>query len=264
MAKVTLSTLRRLKEEHKKFGTITAYDAAFAHLFDECGVPALLVGDSLGMVMQGRESTIGVTVDDVVYHTGCVSRAVTEAMVIADMPFMSYDTPESACRNAARLMQAGASVVKIEGGVWLVPVIERLLQNGVPVCAHIGLTPQFVNIFGGYKIQGREEAQAQKIVETALKLQNAGASLLVVECVPAPLGSEIAARLDIPVIGIGAGNQTDGQILVMHDAFGITPGHTPKFARNFLKETGDLRKAVELYLSEVENGSFPNENQSFF
>ncbi len=185
-------------------------------------------------------------------------------MVIADMPFMSYDTPESACRNAARLMQAGASVVKIEGGVWLVPVIERLLQNGVPVCAHIGLTPQFVNIFGGYKIQGREEAQAQKIVETALKLQNAGASLLVVECVPAPLGSEIAARLDIPVIGIGAGNQTDGQILVMHDAFGITPGHTPKFARNFLKETGDLRKAVELYLSEVENGSFPNENQSFF
>jgi 3-methyl-2-oxobutanoate hydroxymethyltransferase len=264
MSKVTLSTLRRYKEEKKKFGTITAYDAAFAHLFDECGVPALLVGDSLGMVMQGRESTVGVTIDDVVYHTGCVARAVTGALVIADMPFMTYDTPEVACRNAARLMQAGASVVKIEGGVWLIPVIERLLQNGVPVCAHIGLTPQFVNVFGGYKIQGRSESQAQQMVETALKLQDAGASLLVIECVPAPLAEEVANRLDIPVIGIGAGNKTDGQILVMHDAFGITPGHTPKFARNFLKETGDFHKAVELYLAEVANGNFPNESQSFF
>ena len=160
-------------------------------------------------------------------------------------------------------MEAGASVVKIEGGAWLAPVIERLLRNGVPVCAHIGLTPQFVNVFGGYKIQGRGEESAKKLLDAAKILEDAGAGLLVAECVPATLGAQLAQGLKIPVIGIGAGNGTDGQILVMHDAFGITPGHTPKFARNFLAETGDIKKAVELYLSEVESGAFPNPQQSF-
>lgn len=252
-----------MKDEHKRFGTITAYDAAFASLFDSCGVPALLVGDSLGMVMQGRESTIGVTIEDMAYHTACVARSVKNSLVIADMSFMTYDTPEKACLNAAKLMEAGASVVKIEGGDWLAPVVERLLHNGVPVCAHIGLTPQFVNVFGGYKIQGRGEENAKRLLDAALALEAAGACLLVAECVPADLGTLLARSLKIPVIGIGAGNGTDGQILVMHDAFGITPGHTPKFARNFLAETGDMRKAVELYLSEVESGAFPNHQQSF-
>ncbi len=263
MAKVTVSSLQKLKDEKKKFGTITAYDAAFAHLFDECGVPALLIGDSLGMVMQGRNSTIGVTIDEMAYHTRCVAGAVTQSLVISDMSFMTYDTPEKACCNAAKLMEAGAAVVKLEGGSWLAPTVERLVHNGVPVCAHIGLTPQSVNVFGGFKIQGRGEEQAKKLCQAALDLQNAGASLLVVECVPASLGKELTELLKIPVIGIGAGSDTDGQILVMHDAFGLTPGHTPKFARNFLAETGDFRKAVALYLSEVESGNFPNAQQSF-
>ncbi len=264
MAKTTLSTLREYKKDGRRFGTITAYDAAFARLFDECGVPALLVGDSLGMVMQGRESTLGVTIEDVAYHTSCVSRAVANSLILADMPFMTYDTPENACRNAALLMRAGASVVKIEGGSWLCHTVECLIRCGVPVCAHLGLTPQSVNVFGGYKIQGRSADQAQQLKEDARALQDAGAGLLVLECVPAPLAREITSSLAIPVIGIGAGSGTDGQILVMHDAFGITPGRTPRFARNFLSEAGDLRAAVKLYLDEVASGAFPSESQSFF
>lgn len=263
MSKFTVSTLQKLKDEHTKFGTITAYDAAFAKIFDECEVPALLIGDSLGMVIQGRDSTIGVSVEDIAYHTRCVSKVVHNSLVIADLPFMSYYDKQSAADTAKKIMEAGANVLKLEGGAEIAEIVKMLVQNGIPVCAHIGLTPQSVNVFGGYKIQGRSEEQAQKLIKDAVALQEAGASLIVLECIPSELAKEITEKLRIPTIGIGAGNSTDAQILVMHDAFGITPGHTPKFARNFLKETGSFSEAVKLYLSEVTSGNFPNDSQSF-
>ena len=263
MSKYTVSTLQNLKNNHTRFGTITAYDAAFAKIFDDCEVPALLIGDSLGMVMQGRESTIGVTVDDVAYHTRCVSKVVKNSLIIADLPFMSYYDKPTAAVSAKKLMESGANVVKLEGGQEIADIVTMLVHNGIPVCSHIGLTPQFVNIFGGYKIQGRSEEQARKLLNDAQALQEAGACMIVLECIPAELAKEITRKLRIPTIGIGAGNDTDGQILVMHDAFGITPGHTPKFARNFLQESGNFTDAVKLYLSEVQNGNFPNDSQSF-
>lgn len=263
MGKFTVASLQKFKNEHQKFGTITAYDAAFARIFDECEVPALLVGDSLGMVIQGRTSTIGVTIDDVAYHTKCVASNAKNSLIIADMPFMTYNNTDKACSNATKLMEAGASVIKMEGGAWLSNTITTLVNNGVPVCAHLGLTPQSVNVFGGYKIQGRGYDQAQKIIDDAHSIEDAGASCLVLECIPSDLAKRITEELTIPTIGIGAGKDTDGQILVMHDAFGLTPGHTPKFARNFLLETGNFKDAVELYLKEVANGNFPNEEQSF-
>lgn len=263
MSKFTVTTLQEFKDQHRKFGTITAYDAAFAKLYDECEVPAILIGDSLGMVIQGHKDTLKVTIDDMVYHTSCVSRVVKNSLIIADMPFMTYESSKTACKNAAKLMRAGASVIKLEGGCWLSETIEKLVQNGIPVCAHIGLTPQSVNVFGGFKIQGRSKEQADEILSDAECLQNAGASMIVIECVPSNLAKEITETLTIPTIGIGAGNETDGQILVMHDAFGLTPGKTPKFARNFLAETGNFTDAIKLYLNEVELGNFPNKSQSF-
>lgn len=263
MAKFTVSTLQKLKNTKTKFGTITAYDAAFAKIFDECEVPALLIGDSLGMVMQGNDSTVPVTIEHMVYHTECVARVVKNSLIIADMPFMSYYDEKSAAKNAAKLMRAGANVVKLEGGAEIANIVKLLVRNGIPVCCHIGLTPQSVNLFGGYKVQGRSESQAEQLLNDALELQKAGASMIVLECIPSKLGADITEALHIPTIGIGAGNDTDAQILVMHDAFGITPGHTPKFARNFLSETGSFEKAVKLYLNEVANGNFPNKEQSF-
>lgn len=263
MPKVTVSTLQKYKNEHIKFGTITAYDAAFANLFDQNEVPALLIGDSLGMVMQGRASTIGVTIEDVAYHTRCVASVVKNALVIADLPFMSYYDITSAAQSSKKLMEAGANVVKLEGGAEISEIVSMLVKNGIPVCGHIGLTPQFVNIFGGYKIQGRSKEQSEKLIEDAICLEKAGASMIVLECIPATLGKTITEKLTIPTIGIGAGKDTDGQILVMHDAFGITPGHTPKFARNFLAEAGSMSAAVKLYLDEVKAGNFPNADQSF-
>jgi 3-methyl-2-oxobutanoate hydroxymethyltransferase len=260
---VTVSTLQKLKDEHKKFATITAYDATFAHLFDEAGISAILIGDSLGMTMQGRESTLGVTIDDMAYHTACVKRGTRNALILADMPFMTYHDTASACENAARLMRAGANVVKLEGGAFLCSTIETLVNNGVPVCGHLGLTPQSVNVFGGYKVQGRGDDAGKHLLDDCLAVQNAGASMLVLECVPRDLAAHITEQLRIPVIGIGAGNQTDGQILVMQDALGLTVGHTPKFAFNFLKETGNVIDAVKLYISKVESGEYPAAEQSF-
>lgn len=263
MSKFTVSSLQKFKNEHQKFGTITAYDAAFAKIFDDCGVPAILIGDSLGMVIQGRSGTIGVTLEEMAYHTRCVASTARNSLIIADMPFMSYYNVDEACRNAAKLMEAGAAVVKMEGGAWLCPAIRTLVNNGIPVCAHLGLTPQSVNVFGGFKIQGRSEDQARRLLEDALAVQDAGACSMVLECIPAELAGNITEKVAIPTIGIGAGKDTDGQILVMHDAFGLTPGHTPKFARNFLSETGSVKAAVELYLREVSEGKFPNDEQSF-
>lgn len=263
MKSTTVSTLRQLKQNRQKFATLTAYDFSFAKLFADAGIGVVLVGDSLGMTIQGHDSTLPVTVEDIAYHTRAVRRGMPNGLVIADLPFMSYATPEQACISAAQLMRAGANMVKAEGGRWLTETVRELTQRAVPVCGHIGLTPQSVNIFGGYKVQGRDADAAQTLLDDALALEAAGAQLLVLECVPAKLAQRITEALLIPVIGIGAGNMTDGQILVMHDAFGITGGHIPKFAKNFLAETGDVRAAVCQYKAEVESGQYPGEEHSF-
>lgn len=263
MSKVSVNHLLKLKQDGHKFTAITAYDATFARLFDEAGVPVLLIGDSLGMVLQGHTDTLPVTVEDMAYHTRSVRRGTDKALVVADLPFMSYADPLSACQNAAKLMAAGAGMVKIEGGDWLCDTVKLLNRNGVPVCGHLGLTPQSVHVFGGFRIQGRDEQQADEIYHHALALQAAGIQLLVLECVPAALAERITKALRIPVIGIGAGNLTDGQVLVMHDAFGVTSGYVPKFSKNFLAETGDIRAAVRLYMSQVADGSFPGPEHTF-
>ena len=204
-----------------------------------------------------------VTVEDIAYHTAAVRRGAPNCLLLADLPFMAYATPEQAFENAATVMRAGANMVKIEGGEWLVETVKMLTERAVPVCGHLGLTPQSVNIFGGYKVQGRGDEASDRLLSDALALEAAGAQLLVLECVPVELAKRITEALAIPVIGIGAGNVTDGQILVMHDAFGITGGHIPKFAKNFLAETGDIRAAVRQYMAEVESGVYPGEEHSF-
>lgn len=263
MSKITLSQLQKMKQEGQKIAVMTAYDATFAHLFDEAGIPALLIGDSLGMVVQGHSDTLPVTIDEMAYHTRCVRRGTKNAFVIADMSFMSYADPQSACLNAAKLMAAGASMVKIEGGEWLSETVRQLQRNGVPVCGHLGLTPQSVHVFGGFRIQGRDEQQAEEIYHHALALQAAGIQMLVLECVPAALATRISKALRIPVIGIGAGNGTDGQVLVMQDAIGITSGYTPKFTKNFLAEADSIQGAIALYMQQVADGTFPGPEHSF-
>lgn len=263
MSKITTASLLKMKQDGQKFTAITAYDATFAKLFDDEGAHVLLIGDSLGMVLQGGQDTLAVNMDEMVYHTRCVARGASKALVVADMPFMSYATPEQTYQNAARLMAAGARMVKMEGGDWLCDSIRHLTRNGVPVCGHLGLTPQSVHVFGGFKVQGRDEFQAQEIYRQALELQAAGIQLLVLECVPTALAERISKALRIPVIGIGAGPATDGQILVMHDAFGVTSGYVPKFTKNFLAETGDVRAAVRLYVQQVSEGSFPGPEHCF-
>jgi 3-methyl-2-oxobutanoate hydroxymethyltransferase len=263
MKTTTISLLRQWKQEQKKFATITAYDASFAQLFEEQGLSVLLVGDSLGMVVQGCDSTLPVTVEEIAYHTRCVRRGAPHSLILSDLPFMSYATPEQAFASSATLMQAGANMVKLEGGSWLCDTVKQLTERAVPVCGHLGLTPQSVNIFGGYKVQGRDEIAANQLLQDAQNLEHAGAQLLVLECIPAELARKITEALSIPVIGIGAGNATDGQILVMHDAFGITGGHIPKFAKNFLAEAGDIRLAIKNYIQQVEESSYPGEEHSF-
>jgi len=263
MKATTMSQLRQWKQEKHKFATITAYDASFAQLFAEQGIPVMLIGDSLGMVVQGQDSTLPVTLEDIVYHTRCVRRGAPKALLLSDLPFMSYSTPEQTFDSAAQLMRAGANMVKLEGGSWLCETVAMLTERAVPVCGHLGLTPQSVNIFGGYKVQGRGEVAANKLLEDALALEKAGMQLLVLECVPVELARRVTQALAIPVIGIGAGSATDGQILVMHDAFGITGGHIPKFAKDFLAEAGDIRDAVRLYVEEVAQGIYPGIEHSF-
>ena len=263
MKPTTISQLRRWKQEKTRFATITAYDYSFAKLFADEGISVMLVGDSLGMTVQGHDSTLPVTVDEIAYHTRAVRRGAPQCLLLADLPFMAYATPEQAFENAATVMRAGANMVKIEGGRWLAETVRMLTERAVPVCGHLGLTPQSVNIFGGYKVQGRDEAAAQTLLDDALALEAAGAQLLVLECVPVALAERVTKALSVPVIGIGAGNVTDGQILVMHDAFGITGGHIPKFAKNFLAETGDIRAAIRQYMADVEAGTYPAAEHSF-
>ncbi|GBU13509.1 3-methyl-2-oxobutanoate hydroxymethyltransferase [Enterobacterales bacterium] len=263
MKATTLSQLRQWKQDNHKFATLTAYDSSFAQLFAEQGINVMLVGDSLGMVMQGNDSTLPVTVEEIAYHTRAVRRGAPLALLLADLPFMSYATPEQAFASAAVLMRAGANMVKLEGGNWLCDTVRMLTERAVPVCGHLGLTPQSVNIFGGYKVQGRDEVAANLLVRDALALEEAGLQLLVLECVPVELARRVTEELSIPVIGIGAGNVTDGQILVMQDALGITSGHTAKFVKDFLSEAGDIRSAVRLYIDQVAQGIYPGEEHSF-
>lgn len=263
MGKKTVSTLAKMKRNGEKIATVTAYDASFAKLFDEAGIHAILIGDSLGMVLQGHDDTLPVTTEQIAYHTRCVAKGSEEALIIADMPFMSYTTPEQTYANATILMQAGANMVKLEGGKWLIETIQGLTERGVPVCAHLGLTPQSVNIFGGFKVQGRSEHKANEMVEHAMKLAKAGAQLLVLECIPSELAARITDAIKIPTIGIGAGSSTDGQILVMHDLIGISAGYIPKFSKNYLNETGNISLAIAKYIEEVQSGVFPGAEQVF-
>jgi len=263
MSNITLHTLTARKQAGEKFAVLTAYDATFAHLISSAGIEMILVGDSLGMVLQGQNSTLPVTVEEMAYHTRCVARGNQGAMIMADLPFMSYATPEQTMENAARLMQAGAHIVKLEGGDWLCDSVRMLSERGVPVCPHLGLTPQAVNKLGGYRVQGRDSQSALRMLEDAKQLEEAGASMLLLECVPTLLAEEITRNLSIPVIGIGAGHHTDAQVLVMHDMLGITPGRTPKFVKNFMAEAESIEQAFRLYAEQVRAGTFPGPEHGF-
>lgn len=261
---VTVATLRRMKEEGKKIAALTAYDASFAAILDRAGVDVVLVGDSLGMVIQGHDTTVPVTMDDMVYHARAVARACRRPLLMVDMPFASYASPEQAFANAARLMQeGGARMVKLEGGAAQVDVVRYLSERGIPVCAHLGLTPQSVHKLGGYRVQGREEAAARAMGEDARALEAAGADVLLLECVPAPLAAEIARAMTIPVIGIGAGRDCDGQILVLYDMLGITPGRRPSFSKDFLAGRDGVQAAVEAFVAAVKAGEFPGPAHTF-
>ncbi len=255
---ITVTTLAKLKSAREKFTVLTAYDASFAALLEAAGVEVLLVGDSLGMVVQGQRTTLPVTLEDMIYHTRNVARGCRTALLMADMPFASYATVDQAVGNAARLMrEGGAQMVKLEGGAWLVETVRQLSRNGIPVCAHLGLLPQSVHKLGGYKVQGREQAAAQQILDEALALQDAGADVALVECIPAELAARLAEALTIPLIGIGAGPGCDAQVLVSYDMLGITPGRRPKFSKNFLIGHDNLQAAVEAYVRAVKSGEFP-------
>ena len=260
---VTLRTLHKYRADRQKFSVITAYDACFAQRVSEAGIDVILVGDSLGMVLQGHDSTVPVTVADMAYHTACVARGNTGSLVMADMPFMGAATVERAMDAATTLMQAGANLIKLEGAGWLADTIRILKRNGIPVCAHLGLTPQSVNAFGGYRVQGRDEAGARQLIDHALALEQAGAEVLLLECVPRAVTAELVAAVSVPVIGIGAGPECDGQVLVMHDMLGISPGKPARFVRNFLVDSGDINGAFRAYDSAIKDGSFPTDEHCF-
>ena len=261
---VTLSTLNKLKHEGTKFTCLTAYDATFSHMASSAGVEVLLVGDSLGMVPQGHDSTIPVSNDDMAYHTACVARGNRGALIMSDLPFMAYATPEQAYASSMQLMQAGGHLVKLEGGEWLTPTVKNLTDRGVPVCVHLGLTPQSVNKFGGYKVQGRDPQARQALIDDSLRAQDAGAAILLYECIPSDLTEEIMAKVEVPVIGIGAGPATDAQVLVLHDMIGATPGKVAKFVHNFMPDgDGTIKGAIEAYVKAVKNGDFPKPEHGF-
>ncbi len=264
MPDITTTTLQQMKQQGEKIAVLTSYDASFTRLIEEAGVEVLLVGDSLGMVIQGQESTLPVKVDDVVYHSQNVARARRKALIVADMPFMSYNSATQALDTAARLMKEGmAQMVKLEGGATQLETVRQLVAHAVPVCAHLGLLPQSVHKLGGYRVQGRDEESAAVMKEDALALQQAGAQMLVLECVPAALAGEISQMLDIPVIGIGAGAACDGQVLVLYDMLGIASGYLPRFVKNFLAERESIPAALAAYVQAVKEGSFPAAEHSF-
>ncbi len=256
---ITLFELGKMRAEGRKIAMLTCYDASFAALVERCGVDIVLIGDSLGNVLQGQKSTLPVTMDHMVYHTECVARGCNRPFIVADMPFGSYhESPAQAMRNAARLMAAGAQMVKLEGGEFMAETVHFLVERGVPVCAHIGLTPQSVHQLGGYRVQGRNEAGAERLKSDARALEDAGAGLMVMEMVPATVATEITSILkSMATIGIGAGPSCDGQVLVLHDLLGVYPGKTARFVRNFMVGAGSIDEAVTRYVAAVKDGSFP-------
>jgi 3-methyl-2-oxobutanoate hydroxymethyltransferase len=260
---VTAPALQAMRAAGEKISMLTCYDASFAALMDRCGVDALLVGDSLGMVSQGHDSTLPVSLADIAYHTTCVARGNRTGFLIADMPFGTYGSPEAAFDNAVRLMQAGAQMVKLEGGAWLTDTVRFLTERAVPVCAHLGLTPQSVHQFGGYKVQGKTVEAADHLKADALGLQAAGATLLVLEAIPSVLGKEVTDSLAIPTIGIGAGPDCSGQVLVMHDMLGVFPGRKARFVKNFMEGQTSIDAAVLAYIAAVKNKSFPAAEHCF-
>jgi 3-methyl-2-oxobutanoate hydroxymethyltransferase len=260
---VTIPSLNAMRASGSPIVMLTAYDASFASLMDRCGVHILLIGDSLGMVCNGHQSTLPVTVAEVAYHTAAVARGSKSAMVVADLPFGAYATKEQAYANAVTLMQAGAHMVKLEGGAWLAETIKFLTERAVPVCAHLGLTPQSVHQLGGYKVQGKTIESADILKADAKLLQDAGASLLVLEAIPAGLGKEVTDALTMPTIGIGAGPDCSGQVLVMHDMLGVFPGRKAKFVKNFMEGQGSVEGAVTAYVNAVVDRSFPGPEHCF-
>ena len=264
MMRTTLNKLQAMRNKGEKIAVLTCYDASFAALLEAQGVDVLLVGDSLGMVLQGHESTLPVTLDDMAYHTGCVARGAKQAFIISDMPFGTFQTsPQEAFAHVAKLMVAGAQMVKLEGGAAMIETVRFLTERGIPVCGHIGLTPQSVHQLGGYRVQGKESAAAQKLLEDAAALEQAGAAMIVLEAMPALLAAEITAQLSIPTIGIGAGAECSGQVLVLHDMLDIYPGKKARFVKNYMQGAASIAEAVARYVREVKEGSFPAQEHSF-
>ncbi len=262
--RVTVNRLRELKAQGEKIVCLTAYDASFARVLDSAGVDVVLVGDSLGMVIQGGDTTLPVTLDDMLYHARAVRNGLERALLMVDMPFLSYTSVDRALVNAGALMkQAGAQMVKLEGGSDQAGIVTALSRHGIPVCAHLGLQPQRVHKLGGYRVQGREADAAAHMLDEALALQQAGADVMLLECVPAALARRITEALTIPVIGIGAGADTDGQILVLYDILGISAGRIPVFSHNFLEQAGSIEAAVRAYAEAVRNASFPDADHRF-
>ena len=259
---VTINQIQEMKHKGEKIAMLTCYDAVFARCMDEAGVDILLVGDSLGMVVQGMNSTMAVSVDDIAYHTSCVARGVERAFLLADMPFGSYHNESTAMSNAVRLLAAGSAMVKLEGAGPMISIVKYLVSRGVAVCGHLGLTPQSVHQFGGFKVQARQEQAASQLMKDALALQAAGAQLMVLECVPAALGREVSKSLDIPLIGIGAGADCDGQVLVMHDMLGLG-GRVPRFVANFMQGRESISAAFKSYVSDVRSGRFPSKENEY-
>lgn len=260
---ISISKLLSMHAEGEKIAMLTAYDSTMSALFNRCGVETILVGDSLGNVIQGHSSTTPVTVDQVAYHTECVARANTHAFIIADLPFASYGDPAQALESAAKLMRAGADMVKLEGGDWQIDIIEYLFERSVPVCAHLGLLPQSVHILGGYKVQGKSKDAASLMLEQAIACEQAGAQMIVLEAIPSSLGKHITEALTIPTIGIGAGTDCSGQVLVLQDMLGISSGKPPKFVKNFMDGNASIEAAVKAYVREVKSGKFPGPEHGF-
>ncbi len=264
MKPVTTQTLKDMKRAGDKIACLTAYDYSFASLLDRCAVDLIMVGDSLGMVMQGHDSTLPVSTTDMVYHIRCVARGVSRALIVGDMPFMSYQkSPQQALASAGRMMKAGAHVIKLEGGTPMAETVRCLVERGIPVCAHLGLTPQSVHQLGGYRVQGRGDESVKQLHHDAKLLEQAGASLLVLEAVPAALARMVTEELAIPTIGIGAGADCDGQILVLQDMLGLYPRPSPKFSKNFMEGTGSIDAAIRNYVAAVKSRAFPGPEHSY-
>jgi len=261
--KSTILSLAKMRENNEKIVMLTSYDASFAGLVDDCGIDIILVGDSLGMVIQGHASTLPVTMDDMIYHTACVARGARFSMVLADLPFASYSTPDQALTHAAQLMRAGAEMVKLEGGQWLAETVHHLVEQGIPVCAHLGLTPQAVHQLSGFRVQGKTDDSAERLLNDALALEQAGASLLVLEAIPATLGTKVTQAVKIPTIGIGAGVNCSGQVLVLHDMLGVFQGHRPKFIKDFMQGQPSIQAAIVAYVQAVKSGQFPSAEHCF-